>query len=260
MTAANGVLADCHCHLNHPLFRDHLPEVLAQAANAGVRQIIVAGWDEESSHSALELATKYPMISAAIGLHPWYITEQVKLDWLPALLDSPLVVAVGEIGLDGTRHARATTAIQQEVFQQQLHLAQACRLPVIIHCLRKWQLLLAMLQNNRGVRGVLHGFAGSREVLRELIALGFSISFGPAILRTESRRAHEALIDTPVSSLLLESDAPFAQLPGEEHHYLEPAEIPMLLTQASQLRGEDPVYLAGQLANNYCALFGHRAG
>lgn len=249
------MFADCHCHLNHPSFRDRLPAVLAAAEKAEVTRIIVAGWDEESSRYAVELAVKYPQISAAVGLHPWYITEQNILAWLPALLDSPQVVAIGEIGLDATRHASAPLTLQRDIFQQQLQLATERVLPVVIHCVHKWAALLESLKHCPGTRGLLHAYSGSREVLQELIAQGISVSFGAGILNPELNRMQSALLATPAEAMLLESDAPFAQLPGDPQRYLEPAQIPLLLAKAAQLRGEAAGDLAKQLARNINLLF-----
>lgn len=230
--------------------------MLDNAERAGLTRIIVAGWDEESSRAAVELAVAYPQITAAVGLHPWFITEQGKFDWLPALLDFPQVLSIGEIGIDGTRHATAPLALQQNIFQQQLQLATERGLPVIMHCAGKWAPLLESLKNSNKVRGVMHGYNGSHEVLQELTARGIYLSFGAGILNAQSPRTRSALLATPAEYLLLESDAPFAQLPGESNTCMEPAQIALLLKNAAQLRGEDEVKLAVQLAKNINLLFG----
>jgi TatD DNase family protein len=228
--------------------------VLARAETAGVRQLIVPGWDGESSRQALALATTFPQLLPAIGLHPWFVAENPDLNWLSALLDDPRVTALGEIGIDGAI-AGADPAQQEAIFRRQLHWAAARDLPVLIHCRRGWERTLAAVRETPGVRGVMHAFSGSRETLRECLHLGLYISFGGMVTRANSRRAQQAAMAVPADRLLLETDAPHMAMDGISAESVEPAHLPRILVFLASLRGDAPESLARQVGENARRLF-----
>jgi len=247
------MLTDTHCHLNDERFCERMPAVLARAAQVGVTEMIVPGWDRESSVRALSLAAAFPAIRAAVGLHPWFAAASDDRDWLPVLLDQPQVIAVGEIGLDGAVD-NDDPARQEVVFRAQLAWAAARDLPVLLHCRRRWDRLLACLRDTP-VRGVVHAFSGSIEVLHALLQCGLYISFAGMVTRPNSRRAHEAAACVPAERLLLETDAPNMALEGIPAAQAEPMQLPLVLNYIARLRAEAPEALAVQVAANVKALF-----
>ena len=249
------LLIDTHCHLNSPHFAGQVGEVLARAEEAGVVELIVPGWDRASSLQALALATVYPGVRAAVGLHPWFVGNDSDLDWLPELLDDARVTALGEIGIDGAIEG-ADPARQEAVFRTQLQWAAARQLPVLIHCRRGWERMLAAVRAIPGVRGVLHAFSGSGEVLRDCLALGLYISFAGMVTRPNSLRARQAAQAVPPERLLLETDAPNMALQGIPSAQAEPAHLSHVLHCVATLRGEAPEALAQQVGENARRLFG----
>lgn len=247
------MLTDTHCHLNSPLFTGRVGEVLDRAADVGVTEVVTPGWDAESSFRALAMAAGYPAIRPAVGLHPWFVNAETDLDWLPRLLDDPRLVAIGEIGLDGAVDTDA--ARQEDVFRAQLALAAERDLPVLLHCRRRWDRLLACLRESPPVRGVVHAFSGSREILRDCLALGLYLGFAGMVTRPNARRAHEAAAAVPADRLLLETDAPYMALDGIPADHAEPAHLPRVLRYIAELRGEKPRELAMQVELNVRSLF-----
>ncbi len=63
-------LLDVHCHLNHADFKNDLPEVLKRAEKAGIKVILCSGVNPPSNREVLELAQKYPLIKASLGIYP----------------------------------------------------------------------------------------------------------------------------------------------------------------------------------------------
>jgi len=246
---------DTHCHLNAPHFAGRVGEVLDRAAGVGVTTVVVPGWDAESSLRALAMAAGYPAIRPAIGLHPWFVAENADLDWLPRLLDDPRLTAIGEIGLDGAIELDDPER-QEAVFRAQLRLAAARELPVLLHCRRRWDRLLACLKDGPPVRGVLHAFSGSREILREALGLGLYLAFGGMVTRPNSLRAHAAALAVPVERLLLETDAPYMALEGIPAEQVEPGHLPVICRFLAELRGENPAWLAARVAENARRLLG----
>ena len=261
---------DTHCHLNDPHFDGRIGEVLDRALASGMGEIIVPGWDAESSRRAVALAAEFPAIRAAVGLHPWFVTQDDDLSWLPVLLDNPRVVAVGEIGLDGaveklgdcqpvcTQSGDSTLTsadAQERVFRAQLALAVKRNLPALMHCRRRWDHLLPCLRETPGIRGVMHAFSGSRETLRELLDLGFFISFSGSVTRTNAKKVRLAAAEVPANRLLTETDAPAIGLDGVDAADVEPAHIPRIVAALAELRGEKAELLAAQIDDNSASIF-----
>ena len=93
---------DTHTHLNVEEFAGREAEELQLAAEMGVSNMNVVGFDRPTIERALELADSYEQIYATIGWHP---TEAGTYDeaveaYLLDKLAHPKVVALGEIGLD----------------------------------------------------------------------------------------------------------------------------------------------------------------
>ena len=59
-----------------------------------------------------------------------------------------------------------------------------------------------------GVRGLWHGFHGSREVASVVTGLGWKIGVGPSLLRDKNERLRTLVKALPLESILLESDWP----------------------------------------------------
>lgn len=248
------MLTDTHCHLNDDRFAGRLPAVLARAEGAGVGQIIVPGWDRDSSRRAVALAAAYPGVRAAVGLHPWFLGDG-DISWLPALLDDSGVVAVGEIGLDGAIEPEQP-ALQEAAFRAQLALAAARGLPVLVHACKRWDRLLPCLRDVLGMRAVIHAFSGSREILQALLDFGCYIGFGGGVTRPNAQRTRAAALVTPADRLLLETDAPYIGMDGILPEQVEPAHIPRVLQTLAELRGEDAQVLAERIAGNVRGLVG----
>jgi TatD DNase family protein len=90
-------------------------------------------------HSAVELAANYQGVYAAVGVHPHEAskTNAVTFDDLRALLREPIVLALGEIGLD-YHYDFSPRQVQREVFVEQLRLARDAGSPIIIHTREAW--------------------------------------------------------------------------------------------------------------------------
>src|SRR5262249_10578485 len=128
-------LIDTHAHLDDERFREDLPAVLDRALAAGVSRVITIATTAPTSEVSVELAARYPMLAATVGIQPNHVAEAGPTAWeeVLALADRPKVVALGETGLD--RYWDYTPFGQQEdYFARHLALARTRQLPVVIHC------------------------------------------------------------------------------------------------------------------------------
>lgn len=254
------LLVDSHAHIDARIYNKDRDQVIARATEAGVRFIINAGLDLESSTASLKLAQQYAGVFVAIGFHPHNAAKMKDgdLDKLAQLSQESEVVAIGEIGLDFYRNLSPREA-QIEAFEQQLELAQRVNLPVIIHCRNAQDEVFAILsqwaRRQRGnPLGVLHCFSGDRELAERYIALGFFISFaGPVTYPSSS--AAEIACDIPLDNLLIETDCPFLAPVPHRGKRNEPAFLPLVAERIGQIRGLSLEEVAENTAQNTLRLF-----
>jgi len=134
------------------------------------------------------------------GVHPWWTDADPSalLAGLAELLPHPQVVAVGECGLDRLRGG--SLPLQVEVLARQAALADRFGLPVTIHCVRAFDVLLRCVRELRPrTRWTVHGFRGRPALARQLLEAGLDLSFGP-------RFNPESLRCTPASRRRVETD------------------------------------------------------
>lgn len=206
------ILFDSHCHLDVAEFAADRGAVLARARSAGVTDIVVPGVSMAAMPGLLAFCRSAPGLHAAVGLHPVYLDEHatgaVAALWELALARRPEIVAIGEIGLDYFV-ATLDPARQQVLFEAQLRLARELDLPVLLHVRRAHDAVLATLRRFRLPRGgICHAFAGSGEQARQYTGLGFLLGFGGAATHERANRLRTQFRELPLSSLVLETDAP----------------------------------------------------
>jgi TatD DNase family protein len=215
------LFVDTHCHLNFNSYQDDLADVLNRARQQGIGRILVPGTNLETSRRAVELASLYPDIYAAVGIHPGDVMtwDKATLHELERLSQSHKVVAIGEIGLDYYRD-QLHHQQQLEIFKAQLEMASQKSLPVIIHnrkattdllpALIEWQQRLVQEENNLSSHpGVLHSYEGDVEVANRAIQYNFKIGITGPVTFKNALEHQKVISKIPVTELLLETDAPF---------------------------------------------------
>lgn len=140
-----------------------------------------------------------------IGVHPWDSNkiEGDIVDFIKSYGDR--VVGIGEIGLDYYYNSDDIN-IQKSIFKLQIDYAITAKKPVTIHCVRAYNDLISILKEKKEAlpKVIIHGFIGSVEILKELLALDCYISYGKASF--SSPKTINSLKSTPIDRLFLESD------------------------------------------------------
>ena len=205
------MLFDTHAHYDDERFGADREALLASMPEKNVGLIVNPGCDIPSSRAAVELAGKFDFVYAAVGIHPENCAdfEPEQIEKLRELAKEPKVVAIGEIGLDYYWAENPPKDLQQMVLRRQLLLAQELRLPVIIHDRDAHADTMAIVREFPQVRGVFHCFAGSTEMARELIGMGWMLSFNGAATFKNARKAPEVIAAVPLEKLMIETDAPY---------------------------------------------------
>jgi len=253
------LLVDTHCHLTSPPLAGQVDVVLDAAAAVGVGLVIVPGIDGASSREAVALAARFPgRVFAAVGDHPQVDAAQATdLRLLRELAVQPGVVAMGEIGLDGEL-ATPGLDVQEARLRAQLRLARELGLPVLLHCRKSWARFATILREELpgGPGGVLHAWAGSAELYRELAPLGLLCGVAGVVTWPVARRLRATLAHIPPSQLLLETDAPYIGTASRPRGTVRPQELPEILHALAALTGLAPAELARATTANARRLFG----
>jgi len=249
-------LIDSHTHFDDASFDPDRDAAYQRARAAGVEAQVVAAVSARLWPRLKAVATDYPGLYPAYGLHPGYLAEHrpEHLDALADWLVRERPVAVGECGLDYYL-PDLDPHLQAEYFAEQLRLARRLDLPVIVHARHSVDQVIKHLRRFAGVRGVVHSFSGSADQARRLLDLGILLSFGGPLTYPRANRLRNLVRGLPLDGFLLETDSPDQPLSDHRGGRNEPAFLPEVLTCVAELRGADPVEIAAATSANARRLF-----
>ena len=206
---------DTHAHIDGEEFDLDRDEMVARARDAGAKAILVPAINMEGLENMRSVVKSYPGFAyAMIGLHP----EDVRSDWREVIAEMRRIqeasptefIAIGEVGLD-FYWSREYEREQMECFEEQVRWAIEVRLPLVIHCRKAQNELVAILKKYRSqlCGGIFHCFAGNEKEAAELLAFdGFFIGVG-GVLTFKKSHLPEVLPSIPLDRLVCETDAPY---------------------------------------------------
>ena len=205
------MMIDTHVHLYDQAYNQDRDQVVVRAQEAGVARCILPAIDK-NSYPAMEACLQaYPHFCyKAIGVHPGSIDKNYKTELDFAFSKKKDAVAVGEIGLDFYR-SQEFKKEQITVLEEQLEWAKEWDLPVIIHSRSSFPELLDTFKRCRfpNMRGILHAWSAGVEVFQEANKYGtFYMGIGGVLTFKNARLAH-VVEKTPLSDIVLETDAPW---------------------------------------------------
>ena len=236
------MLFDTHAHYDDERFDGDREALLASMPEKNVGLIVNPGCDISSSRTALALAESFGFVYAAVGIHPENCGdfEPSMMDRLRQMAKNPRVVAIGEIGLDYYWAENPPRELQQEVLRRQLRLAEELGLPVIIHDRDAHGDSLDIVREFPRVRGVFHCFAGSVEMARELIKMGWMLSFNGAVTFKNAKKAPEVIAAVPLEKLMIETDAPYLTPVPHRGERNDSSYVRLVAEKIAQIKGLTP--------------------
>jgi TatD DNase family protein len=245
------LLVDTHCHLADPAYSHDLADVLERAWAAGVERIVVVGESRTSADRALALAAIEPRLVATAGVHPhdaagWNTDAE---SWLRETLRDPRVVAVGETGLD-FHYDHSPRTLQHRAFEAQLILAADCGKPVVVHARAADEEVAAVLAAHPGVTAILHSFSSGPALLRAGLALRHYLSFS-GMVTFKNWRLDDAVRETPLDRLLLETDGPYLAPVPHRGQRNEPGFVRQVAERVAlvrEMRVDDLIRVTGENA------------
>ena len=268
---------DTHVHFGSDDGSDGIDALVGRALAAGVESLVAVGGNAEMNELALEAAGRFPAnVTAAIGFDRAQAAELQDASGgiaaavvdlagqIEAARGGPArIVAVGEMGLD-FHYSADTAAAQQELFDAELALARRLGLPAIVHSREADEATLEAIRRQvraggadaPPVRGVLHCFTGNEPFARELLELGFYISFSGIVTFRNADPLRSVAGIVPDERLLIETDTPYLAPVPHRGRRNEPALVGCVAEMLANVRGQSVETVAELTANNARRLFG----
>jgi TatD DNase family protein len=267
------VLVDSHAHLDSDRYAEDREAMLVRARAAGVETVLAIGIGEgpDTMHRALELSREYasnpdmPRILVSAGIHPHEaaLADTAALEKLNTLAAEPEVVAIGEIGLDYF-YDHSPRDVQTRAFVEQMEIAAAHKLPILIHCrasaesTNAWDDAATLLEEHwrrTSLGGVLHCFAGEGRHAEQAMDMGFLISFAGNITFPKAQPIRDVAAKIPADRILVETDAPFLAPVPHRGKRNEPAMVRNVAEKLAEVRGVDYETMALTTTENFHRFF-----
>jgi len=266
---------DSHCHLEGSRFANDREAVIARARDAGLVAMLAIGNGDgpDTADCAIKLAEardrgefgEAPKIYASVGVHPHEakLADEAALERLAQWAKNPTVIAWGEIGLD-YYYDHSPRDVQQDIFIQQMELARAAKLPIVIHnrpsdnSENAWDDLMRLLNQHwrsSGIGGVLHCFTGEEHHARAALDMGFMISFAGNVTYPKAQNIRDAAKIAPLDTMFIETDSPYLAPVPMRGKRNEPAFVVETAKFIAELRGLSVAELGEVTSENFFRFF-----
>lgn len=237
---------DIGINLTNKQFQNDIDDVVQDALDADVSQMILTGTSVRNSEESAKIARQYPgVLYATAGIHPHDAKsfDAQSISKLKNLLQQKHVVSVGECGLDFDRDFSPRNK-QEECYRAQLELAIEVQKPLFLHERAAFTRFMDITKDYlpKLPKGVVHCFTGSLQEAKTYLDNGFYLGFTGAISDAK-RFSHlkEVIQYVPLDRMMIETDAPF----------MLPKNVPNSLLKKYQERRCEPSflpYVAGTIA------------
>ena len=197
------------------------------------------------------------VLYSSFGLHPQNPLLE-NIDFLESLLRQNRIDAIGEAGFDlFTPDYKQNIENQKKAWNNEIELAIFYKKPLVVHERKAIDLIFADSRRLKTVPAVVfHSFPGSKVEALSLLKRGINgfFSFGKQVLNN-NKKVIDCVSNLPIEHLLLETDAPFQTLKGE--NCTRPSEIMRVYNETCRLRGiPDDFYEA--IEKNFTGVFGEK--
>jgi TatD DNase family protein len=244
---------DIHSHFNLPQFEADLSSSIKKLEDEGIATICV-GTDLASSKRAIEIASMSPNIWATIGQHPTDTDEALDTEAFAVfseLAKHPKVVAIGECGFDFFRinrdsilkDGKTSFNMQKDIFLRQIEIAKSSGKPLMVHArpskgsMDAYEDVINFLSNFPEVRANFHFFVGDIAIAQKALDAGHAMSFDGPI--TFSHDYDDVIKMLPPTSIMVETDSPFAAPTPYRGKRCEPWMVREVVKAIAAIRGQD---------------------
>ncbi|XP_050510403.1 deoxyribonuclease TATDN1-like [Diabrotica virgifera virgifera] len=204
----------------NPPTQIHKPDVqhvLERSWDAGLQKIIICALDLAESKKALRIAKSDNRLFTTVGCAPTRCSQfeengepDLYLQQLKDLiaLGKEKVVAVGECGLNCDVCYNHPINIQLKYFEVQVQLSKLFNLPLIIYSQGDSapKMLLDIIRKYPGLKGVIHSFDSTIDMMRKFIDAGFYIGLDTWSFRSEE--TIKIVKRIPTDKMLFQTNCP----------------------------------------------------
>ena len=254
------MIIDSHCHLLASRYDMPVNEVIENCFSENISLLLNIATKESEFNEILDISRKYKRIYNSVGIHP-HETENLDpgiFDTINnVILENNKTIAVGETGLDFYyNHSNKKSQIYS--FEKHIEKALEHNLPIIVHSRdaeKDTKEILYSYKNKSDITGVIHCFTGSEKFAREMIDIGFYISFSGIITFKNSSNLREIVSIVDKNRILVETDSPFlAPVPNRGKTNM-PSFIIHTIKQISAILNISEAEVEKITSNNFFNLF-----
>ncbi len=253
------MLVDSHCHLDFEQFEGQLDDIIANAKEHGVTWMQTICTRISEFDKILPIATQYPNIWCSVGVHPNNVTEEpiATTEHIISLTNHERVIGIGETGLD-YYYEHSPKKEQQASFVEHIKAAQETGLPIIVHTRDADDDTIRILQEHmqeKPFKGLIHCFSTGRKLAEAAIDMGMYISISGIVTFKKAHDLQNIVKDLPLTSLLVETDAPYLAPVPMRGKTNEPAFTKYTAQFIAQLKEIDEADVAKVTTDNFFTLF-----
>lgn len=232
-------------------------EILEHARDNDIEHMLCVAIDMEGSPEIIDLANRYEMVSASVGVHPnTELTTPIDEQAFLEMAADKEVVAVGETGLDYFR-SEGNLDWQRDRFRLHIKLAKELNKPLIIHTREAKIDTLRILKEEGAdqVGGVMHCFVEDWETAQKAMDLGFYISFSGIVTFKNARELQDVARQVPLEHMLVETDSPYLAPVPYRGKTNQPAFVRHVAEFIAELKQVEFTDVAEKTTKNYYKLF-----
>jgi len=232
------MIIDSHCHLDYEPLIDNINQVLLNAKNNNVANLLTIGTSLESSKKVLDIVNKYPNVYGAIGIHPNSTSGNLeKLDDILVLKKkNKKIIAFGETGLDYFyKHSEKSDQIL--AFEKHIEFSIVENVPVIIHTRDAEDDTISIIKKYyKKTKFLIHCFTGQLNFAKDLLNLGCLISFSGIITFKKSNDLRDVVKYVPLERMLIETDSPYLSPDPFRGKSNEPANVKIVAENVALIK------------------------
>ena len=226
---------DSHMHINSEVLENIIQYIDDINRNTGIESVINIGLNLNTSKESILISKANRKFYSTVGIHPLY-TESQDVRSIYSLAASDKVVAIGEIGLD---HTKNNFLEQKQYLMEQIEIANALSLPVIIHSNNQNKLVIKMFENEiKPQYGcVFHCFQPDIDDLKYLVSQGYYISFAGKITYQTAKKSIEVAKLVPNDLFLVETDSPYISPEPVRDEVNKSSNIQYIVKKIAEVKG-----------------------
>ncbi len=247
---------DAHAHISA---MDTSAEVMERALLLSNFHVMNICTDLDSLREGKKLASLYPAFYNAGATVPTDVATKSREDVqvFGEAAKRGELSAIGETGLD-YYHTTSTAELQKEFLRAYLHLAWELSLPLIFHCRNAFEDLFSFCDAEYGKKGgfpaMVHCFTGTAKEAAAILERGWMLSCS-GIVTYPKQTLSEVLYEVPLTSLLVETDAPYLAPQGKRGRVNEPSYLVETVTALAKIKNISPEEAARSTFNNAVRFF-----